>query len=58
MATLDCYFPAETSVKFDATKSFMNNVNSTVKLVDDGTQNFVVSATIGVGSVMNMSYSK
>lgn len=57
-ATLDCYFPPETSIKSDLINSFMNKVNSSVKLVNDGTQNFIVSGAVGVGSIINMSYTK
>lgn len=54
---LNCLFPYGSTVKTLPKYSFMAKINSSVREVNDGTHNFVLSGAIGGGSIVNMDYS-
>jgi len=54
-ANVNCFFPENSSVETLSEYGFMAKVNSSVKQVNDGSHDFVLTGAIGSGS-LDMSY--
>lgn len=54
---INCLFPIGTLIKIEPRFDSATSINSSVRQVNDGSQNFIVSGAIGSG-VINMSYYK
>ena len=55
--SLNCVFPQDAAIQMKLEHGFIVSVDSSVKQVNDGSQDFVISGAVGTGSVV-MSYSK